>query len=225
MKSGVKFFIFLLVFISFKAFSQQHYRLRANVTIKEKNIDGKYNLTKGTLYYDLNFRKAVYDITFPEKAIIVITDSTYITIKDGKQSKTNSIRELLDFSVFNLCLTGKLDYYGLRETPFAVEKTEKQDSLVITTWVPPKKLRKKKGKIKVSTKDKKLFGVLTYDVKGNVISKQFFENYTLVKKLAVPGRVVSFIYNKNKTFTQITEFKNIEVNEKGNDNMYNYTIN
>ena len=207
------------------SFSQKYYRIKANVTIMEKDIDGKYNLTKGILYYDINYHKAVYDISFPEKAIIVITDSTYVTIKEGKQSKSKSVKEFLDFSLFNLCLTGKLDYYGLKDTPFAVEKTEKQDSLVITTWAPPKKLKKKKGKIKVSTKDKKLFGVITYDVKGNIISKQFFEKYILVKNLAIPAKVVSFIYKNDKTFTQITEFKNIEINEENNDNMYNYPVN
>lgn len=225
MKTAIKIFSLILILLPLQAMSQKYYRIKANVTIKEKNIDGKFNLTKGTLYYDINNHKAVYDITFPEKAIIIITDSTYITIKNGKQSKSKSVKELLDFSVFNLCLTGKLDYYGLKDTPFKMEKTEKQDSLVITTWAPPKKLKKKKGKIKVSTKDKRLFGVITYDVKGNILSKQFFENYTLVKKLAVPGRIVSFIYNNDKTFTQITEFKNVEVNEEGNDNMYNYTVN
>ena len=207
------------------SFSQKYYRIKANVTIMEKDIDGKYNLTKGILYYDINYHKAVYDISFPEKAIIVITDSTYVTIKEGKQSKSKSVKEFLDFSLFNLCLTGKLDYYGLKDTPFAVEKTEKQDSLVITTWAPPKKLKKKKGKIKVSTKDKKLFGVITYDVKGNIISKQFFEKYILVKNLAIPAKVVSFIYKNDKTFTQITEFKNIEINKENNDNMNNYPVN
>lgn len=225
MKIYFKIFCIMWFLLPVTAFSQKYYRIKANVTIKEKNAEGKFNLTKGILYYDINYRKAVYDITFPEKAIIIITDSTYISIKDGIKSKSKSVKEFLDFSLFNLCLTGKLDYYGLKDTPFTMGKTEKIDSLVVTTWNPPKKLKKKKGIIKVSTLDKKLFGVITYDTKGNVISKQFFENYSIVKKLAMPTRIVSFVYKNDKTFTQITEFKNIAINEEGNDNFYNYTVN
>ncbi len=204
--------------------AQLNYRFKANVTIKEKKPDGKFNLTKGTLYYDVNTRKAVYDITFPEKANIIITDTAYITLQNGKRTSSKSMKEFLDFSLFNLCLTGKLDYYGLKNTPYTITKTEKEDSMIITTWSPPSKLKKVKGKIKVSSVNKKLFGVISYDVKGVIISKQFFEEYVTFKNLEIPGRVVSFFFSGDKKSTQITEFKNIIINEAGNDTMYNHAL-
>lgn len=221
----LKILLLIFIFYSTQTYSQKFYRVKANITIKDKNSDGKYNLTKGILYYDINYRKAVYNISFPENAMIVIADTVSYTIKEGKKTKSKSLKEFLDFSLFNLCLTGKLDYYGLKDTPFTISKTEKQDSLVITTWSPPQKLRKKKGVIKVSVKNKKLFGVIIYDVKGNIISKQFFEDYIVVKNLTIPTKIVSFSYIKGKTFTQITEFKNITINEEGNDSFYNYSVN
>jgi hypothetical protein len=204
--------------------AQQNYRFKANVTIKDKKPDGKFNLTKGTLYYDLNTRKAVYEVTFPEKAIIIITDTAYISLKDGKRTSTKSFKEFLDFSIFNLCLTGKLDYYGLKESPFTITKTEKEDSMIINTWSPPPQLKKSKGIIKVSTVNKKLFGVILYDVKGVVLSKQFFENYISVKNLPMPTKIVSFFFIGNQKSTQITEFKNIIINEIGNDTMYDHAL-
>lgn len=203
---------------------QQNHRFKANITIKEKMPDGKFNLTKGTLYYDINTRKAVYDITFPEKAIVIITDTAYISIKNGKRTSAKSIKEFLDFSLYNLCLTGKLDYYGLKGSPYTISKTEKEDSMVITTWSPPAKMKKKKGIIKVSIVNKKLFGVILYDVKGTVISKQFFEDYVNVKNLLIPGKVVSFFFMGKEKSTQITEFKNIVINEVGNDTMYDHVL-
>lgn len=214
----------LLVGISGISFAQQNHRFKANVIIKEKMPDGKFNLTKGTLYYDINTRKAVYDITFPEKAIVIITDTAYISIKNGKRTSVKSMKEFLDFSLYNLCLTGKLDYYGLKGSPYTISKTEKQDSMVITTWSPPAKMKKKKGVIKVSIVNKKLFGVILYDPKGTIISKQFFEEYVNVKNLMVPGKVISFFFIGKEKSTQITEFKNIVINEVGNNTMYDHAL-
>ena len=216
--------VWVLLLASLASMAQQNFRFKANVNIKEKKLDGKFNLTKGTLYYDVNTRKAVYDITFPEKAIVIITDTAYISFQNNKRTSSKSIKEFLDFSLFNLCLTGKLDYYGLKGSPYTISKTEKQDSMIITTWIPPAKMKKKKGKIKVSSVNKKLFGVISYDVKGTIISKQFFEEYVTVKNLIIPSRVVSFLYSGKQKSTQITEFKNIVINETGNDTMYDHAL-
>jgi len=214
----------LLMCLGIVSNAQQYYRFKADVTIKEKKTDGKFNLTKGTLYYDIHNRKAVYDVSFPEKALIIITDTAYISIVNGKRTSSRSSKEFLDFSLFNLCLTGKLDYYGLKNTPYTITKTEKEDSMIITTWSPPEKLKKTKGKIKVSLVNKKLFGVISYDPKGKTIAKQFFEEYIIVKTIAIPSRIVSFFYIGKTTATQITEFKNIVINETGNDTMYDHAL-
>ncbi len=204
--------------------AQENYRIKADVTIKMKTADGKANLTKGTLFYDLHKRKAVYQVSFPEKATVIITDTALITYKEGKRSSSSSTKDFLDYSLFNLCLTGKLDYYGLKESPYTVTKTEKTDSMVITTWSPPSKLKKIKGNIKVSMVNKRLFGVISYDPKGVTISKQFFENYVMVKNCLIPGRVVCFYYLGKMKSTQITEFKNIVINEQGNDFLYDHKL-
>ena len=216
----------LTLFISFAqaANAQPYYRFKADVTIKEKKIDGTFNLTKGTLYYDINARKAVYTISFPQKALIIITDTAYISIINGKRTSSPSMKEFLDFAIFNLCLTNKLDYYGLKNTPYTIFKTGKTDSMIITTWNPPAKLKKMKGKIKVSMVNKRLFGVISYDTKGNTISKQFFEDYIPIKNLLIPSRVVSFFYSGNEKSVQITEFKNIIINENGNDTLYDHAL-
>ncbi len=223
----VKFRILLCLILAMgyaELSAQQYFRFKANITIKEKKADGKFNLTKGTLYYDLNTRKAVYDVTFPEKAIIVITDTAYISFQNGKRTSTKAIKEFLDFSLFNLCLTGKLDYYGLKGSPYTITHTERSDSMVISTWSPPAQMKKDKGNIKVSSVNKRLFGVLVYDPKGTIISKQFFEDYTRIKNLWIPTKVVSFLILGKEKSTQITEFKNIVINESENDTMYDHVL-
>jgi len=44
---------------------QHYFRMKADFSIKEKFGDGKMALTMGTIYYDRNYKKLVYDVKFP----------------------------------------------------------------------------------------------------------------------------------------------------------------
>lgn len=222
-------FIGLLLF-SQVVFSQQFYRFKAEVSIKDKLADGTYRLTMGKAYYDKIYKKIVYDLSFPRKETIVVQDTTMYKIENGKV--TGSTRTVLipEFTVFHLALTGKLSNYGLQsgeeKSVYKIGKVEKTSKGVLTTWVPAEeRLKKVFGNIQMLKVDKRLDAMVFYDSKGKIVSRQFFKNYTNVKGIEFPQEVTMISYAADgKQNIQLTTYKNVKIDQNDEDNMYRYRI-
>lgn len=215
---------FFIAFIPF-SYAQNYSRIEADFTLKEKKFDGKEQLSMGHVYFDAEYGKIVYDINFPQESVMIMTKDAIVIIKDDSVINKKPANHLVKFSIFNLCLKGSLPHYGLKETPFELADVEKEDDMVISTWKLPEKQVAKKSKILLSHVDKELQGIVTYGKDENIVSKQFFEDYTTVKGLDFPKRVVHFMYtDEDKKNTRITTYKNIKINHTGNEAFYNYTI-
>ena len=207
--------------MSFKA--EQFSRVRAQFTIKEKKIDGTSAMQIGTAYYDINVQKLIYDITFPQKELLVTTDScTYRMLGDSVAAKSQ-VPGFIQQSIFHLVLSGNLKTFGLSKSPLKIEKVENDKGMVITTWVPEENNKLFSGKILVSTKDRKLFGVIYLNEKDEVLSKQFYENYQTVSGLAFPRKVIYILYQDGKEYYKSLEFRNIVLNEQGNNDYYDHS--
>lgn len=215
--------LFIIYFLPFNTYAQ-FYRISADFTIKEKKVDGTHSLTKGRVYYDINNEKIIYDITFPAEQNLVMKDTSMYLYRDGVLTDRQTVPNTNKFSVFHLSLNSHLDNYGLNNTGYKIEKVEKKDGMVMTTWLPPQNLRKVLGKVIVSQKDKQLFGVVFFDANNQIIGKQFYRNYRLVNGLNFPGEIVQVSIKEGKEFYKTTEFKNITINETQNDNKYNFSI-
>ena len=218
----------LLLFSCFfsveKIHGQGFYRIKADFSIKEKTPDGKSQLIMGKVYYDKTSKKIIYDINFPEKEMIIVTDSFMIRIIDKKVIEKKRTSNTNEFSIFHLCLNGNLTNFGLKNSPYTIEKVEKEKDMVITTWMPPANFRHLLGKTLLSQKEKKLFGLVLFTPKDMVMGKQFFKNYLNVNGLEFPGEVIQITYVDEKEFYKITTFKNIVVNDIREDNIYNFSI-
>jgi len=230
MKIFKKILFFLPFFLAYLPLvsSQNFYRISCDFSIKVKKNDGTAQLTMGKVYYDCNFRKLVYVLSFPQKEIWINTSEQLIKIAQGKAPVKQSVPSILEFTVFQLAMNGQLSDYGLKNSSFTVEEVEKEDNQIITTWKLPTKYSKKFGKIMTSVKDRQLYGIVFLDTKGSVISKQFFDNYILISGLSFPTEIIQISYivddKGTKENYQLTNFKNVIVNEKSNENYYNYTI-
>lgn len=222
--------ISLLIAFTFIAFipffyGQTYNRIEAEFTLKEKKADGTQQLSLGHVYYDIQYGKIVYDITFPQKSIMIMTNDAMVIMKDDSVVNKKRANHLVRFSIFNLCVKGSLPHFGLKETPFELKNIEKEDDMVISTWELPEKQIEEKSKILLSHIDKQLQGIVTYGKDEEIISKQFFEQYTTIKGLNFPKRVVHFMYtDTDKKNIRITTYKNIKINHSGNEAYYNYTI-
>jgi len=212
--------IFLLVFLvpSF-LYSQGVYRIKGEFSLKAKE-KGKSQLVMGNFYYDLNKNQIIYRNHFPEKETWITVDTTLFHIINDEVISTQHIPDFSKFSIFHLALTRNLRNFGIEGNSFTLDKVEQDGDMVITTYVPNKKYNTWSGKIMLSMKDGKLFGIIFYDKEGNIIKKQFFEDYFIEKGLPFPGRITEISYTDEKEEYRVTTYKNIVYNANEPDNLY-----
>ena len=132
-------FVFVLIFGFHLSYAQQFYRIKADVSIKDKLANGTYRLTVGKAYYDKPSLKLIYKLNFPQEETIVIKDTTLHKIgKDGILISSQNVMIMNEFSIFHLSLAGKLADYGINSGKangiYKVSKVEKEaDGRIITT--------------------------------------------------------------------------------------------
>lgn len=218
----IKTLLIFFILLSSNLFGQTNHRISGDFTQKFKGEDGKLNLIKGKFFYDVKFGKSVYEISFPSQQVWVFEDTVQLVFIADTLHQTRPISYSNELSIFHLSLTQNLSNYGLKNSIFEIEKTEVEKDQVITYWKPYPKFRKKFGKVVLSKKDKQLFGVLFYDPKDQLLRKQFYRNYTIVKGVSFPTEVIDIFFKDLEERYQKTEYKNIIINETGKDHLYRY---
>jgi len=222
--------LILIFFVSvYSSFSQEYYRFFSEMTVKNKKDNGTGALLIAKVYYDKNVSKVVQEVSFPEPQTIVMTDTATYEINNFKAKKVSSIDRRLGIiksTVYHLILENNLTTYGLDKTGYKKTKVEKEKNTVFTTWEPPKKAKNLLGKIVTGTQNKKIVAALFFDKDGNLLSKQIFRKYETVQGLNIPTEIYQVFYdtNGNEKSYSLVNFKNIKINEKGNDNLYNYPL-
>jgi hypothetical protein len=214
-------FILLGLGLLLKLEGQNYYRISGEFTIKTK-ADSAAQLVMGKFYFDKNKKKIVHDTYFPEKVTWITSDTSVYKIVENTIVLRQSIPDFSAFSIYNMVLNNQLDNFGLDNTYFSLENVEEEGSMVISTWMPNKSLKKATGKILISSKDNNIYGIVFFNTEDQIVKKQFFEDYTVNSGLAFPGRIVEITYVKGKEVYQVTTYKNIVINEKGNENLYGF---
>ena len=219
-------FLFLFIFplSIIQVEPQLFFRIKTDFMIKAKSSAGEQRLTVGKIFYDKNIKQIVYDISFPEKEIWVQRDTILYKIVNSQVIGKQRIPAGIEFSIYNLVLNGNLNDYGLKKTKFTIRKVEKNDSSVISTWVPPLEFKKYFGDILLSIVDQKLNGIVFKNNAGEVVSRQFFRNYTKVKGLSFPQEIYRENYVNGQKDIELTTFTNILVNDLSGENKYDFKI-
>lgn len=217
-------FLFLVLFQQ-AVFCQDYFRIKADFTVKISNSDGTRNLTRGVVYYDKNIRELIYDISFPEKETWVSRDTSLLKIRDGKVYEKMSIPSINEFTIFHLALNSMLNDFGLKNSPFKIQKVEKKGDLTLSYWNIPEQASTLMDFVVVARNGNRLESVVIMADEQKVLSKQFFRNYTKVKAFEFPTQIVQILYDsQNRENYQLTEFKNLGVNETGNNESYKTTF-
>ena len=203
---------------------QQHFRIRANFSIKEIKADSSANLTSGTVYYDRSIRKVIYDVTFPAKETWIIKDTLVYKLAGGKLVEKIKASSMAEFTIFHMALAGNLDDFGVRDLPFKLTKVEKQDSMIIATWKPQEKYEKLFGKIVMSRVQRKLTGIVFFRSNGKIAGKQFFRKYQRVSGIDFPTEVLQFTNTPKGTNQQISTFRNIVIDPPNEKNLFDRPI-
>lgn len=224
----------VLLFLILTTFSlhaqEEFYRIKAEVSIKDKLSNGSYRLTMGSAYYDKTHQKLLYNLHFPYPETIIIKDTTLIKIKKDSVS-SQKIMMANEFSIFHLALSGKLADYGIgsgkTKDVYKISDIKREsDGKIITTWeVKDERFKKYLGKILMSNQNKKLDAVAFYDTEGKLLSQQFFKEYINVSGVEFPQKVTQISYNKDGTQNlQQTTYKNIVINQSDENDLYDYPI-
>lgn len=214
----------LRAFIPLAVQAQPFFRMKADFSIKQKNAEGKGQLIMGTVYYDKTAKTIVYNITFPEKETWITTDSATVKVVNGKVVKKQTVPFMTQFSIFHICLNGNLQNYGLEGSYYTLESVEKENGMVISTWQPDAKLKGAFGKVLMSVKDKQLYGIVFFNANGKVVSKQFYSSYQNMHGFMFPGEITGIGYSDKGEQYKMTTYKNIVVDDMGEDNMYHYKL-
>ena len=219
-------FLFLFIFplSVIQVEPQLFFRIKTDFMIKAKSPTGEQRLTVGKIFYDKNIKQIVYDISFPEKEIWVQRDTILYKIVNSKVIGKQRIPAGIEFSIYNLVLNGNLNDYGLKKTKFTIRKVEKSDSSVISTWEPPLEFKKYFGDILLSIVDQKLNGIVFKNNAGEIVSRQFFRNYTKVNGLSFPQEIYRENYVNGQKDMELTTFTNILVNDLSGENKYDFKI-
>lgn len=217
----VLFFAFIC---GFSAQAQDSFRFKADITTKIKNTDGTFQYTKGSAYYDRNAKKIIYNITFPQKEIYVSIDTLVYKYVNNKQESVLGNPLKPEFSIYHFILNNDISDFGLKKSSFSVGNVEKTDDLVITKWIPPAGNNSFFGNIIVSTKSKRLNSVLIYNAEGVLVNRQIYKKYISVKGVEIPTEILTITYFGEVKKYQIVEFRNVVINEAGNDSMYNFNV-
>lgn len=204
--------------------AQKFFRIKGDFSIKAKSAEGKSQLTMGKFYYDRNIKKLVYINSFPKKEAWVSVDTSIYHIENNKVLNRQSTPPVAEFSMFHLALNSQLSSFGFKNSALTIEKVERTNDMVITTWAVPEKAAKLFGKIKTSTKNNRLTGIIFIDVDGNLLKKQFFNNYKNFNGIEFPQEVIEIIYINGKENYQVTTYKNIVIDDLTESDIYNYSI-
>jgi len=217
-------FIFTLLMLPNSIIGQHYFRMKADFSIKEKFGDGKMALTMGTIYYDRNYKKLVYDVKFPQKETWVIKDTLFYKIVKGELIQQTLLPLMPNTTIFDFALNNNMDNFGLEKSPYKINKIETEKDLVISTWLPDAKLAKALGKIVISKKKAKLFGIAFYTPKNELVKKQLFKGFLTSAGVTFPEEITEILYKQFTKETKLTTFKNLKVNEMKDENFYNFTI-
>ena len=101
---------------------------------------------------------------------------------------------------------------------------EKDGKKIISTWAPPPELKDVLGSILMLNVNQQLAGIVFKNPEDEVVGRQFFRNYLNINGLSFPQELVKETIVDGKKYYEITTYKNMIVNEKNNNDKYDYKI-
>jgi hypothetical protein len=214
---------FLFLF-SATVFSQFAYRLNADILTKTRLVDSTFQISKGKIFYDLNNKKIIYDLTFPRNEKVVLFDTLLYTFIDNGLESVAANYLIPEQSVFHFMLTGSMNNYGLKESNFTATSSEKNKDLLVTTWSPPEQLRPVLSKIEIATRNKQIYSITMFDGDEKIMNRQILKDYRLINGVYLPTEILLATYLSQGTVYQVITLSNVVINETGNHQKYDHAL-
>ncbi len=221
-------FILLLVlaFLAKNAPAQsEFYRFKSDFSIKEKETGkDQGRLITGAIYYDKNLHKTVYNIRFPEPEQWLVRDTFMYRMKADTLVSQQMVPPVGEFSIFNMILSQQLNDFGLAKVGYTPGDVQQDGNQVISQWLPPEQFKAYLGPVSMAQENKRLTAAAFYDKEQKLVSKFYFQDYTVQNGLPVPGKIYQIFYREAGDFVRIMTLKNIIINQADEDSTYDFDI-
>lgn len=217
--------IFSLVSTLQLAAQSEYYRYKSEFSIKEKEAgQDQGRLIMGTVYFDKNQHKTLYNIRFPEPEQWLIRDTLLYRKKADTLVAQQVVPPVGEFSIFNLILSQQLQDFGLAKMGYTPGTVQQDGEQVISSWLPPEKLKAYLGEVSIAQENKRLVAVAFYDKAQKLGSKFYFKDYSIEGGLPVPGKIYQIFYRETGEFIRIMTLKNILINQTDEDILYDFVV-
>lgn len=201
------------------------FRFRADFSIKEKEAgEAQGRLIMGTIRYDKNLHKTVYDIRFPEPEQWLLQDTFMYRMNADSLISQQTVPPVGEFSIFNLILNQELQDFGLSKVGYTPGTVQQEDNQVLSQWLPPEALKSFLGPVTLSQEQKRLTAAAFYDKDNRLLSKFYFQDYTLHAGLPVPGKIYQIYYRETGEFVRLMTLKNILINQTDEEHTYDFDL-
>ena len=216
--------LFLLAFLVQGLPAQaEFYRFKSDFSIKEKETSkDQGRLITGTIYFDRNLQKTVYDIRFPEPEQWLVRDTFMYRMRADTLVSQQKVPPVGEFSIFNMILSQQLIDFGLAKVGYTPGEVQQDGIQVIAKWMPPEQLKDYLSPVSMAMENKRLTAVAFYDQTDKVISKFYFQEYTVQNGLPVPNKIYQIFYRETGEFVRLMTLKNIIINQADEDKIYDF---
>ncbi|MBC7776998.1 MAG: hypothetical protein H7246_16320 [Phycisphaerae bacterium] len=216
--------LFALAFLAKASQAQsEFYRFKSDFSIKEKETGkDQGRLITGAIYYDKNLHKTVYDIRFPEPEQWLVRDTFMYRMKADTLVSEQMVPPVGEFSIFNMILSQQLNDFGLAKVGYTPGDVQQDGNQVISQWLPPEQLKTYLGPVSMAQENKRLTAAAFYDKEKKLVSKFYFQDYTVQNGLPVPGKIYQIFYREAGEFVRIMTLKNIIINQADEDSTYDF---
>jgi len=222
------FFVLLTISMTFHGISngQDYFRIKADFSVKISINDSTRSLTKGIVYYDKNIKDLIYDISFPKIEKWISKDTSLYKINNDSLYQRVTIPSINEFTVFHLSLNAGLNDFGLKNSIYKIDKVEKKENLVLSYYKIPEKVNIPIAQVVIAKRDNRLESVIMVGEDQKILSKQFFRNYIKIDAFEFPQQIIQVLYTTGSRVEnyQVTEFRNIKINDMTNSNMYQVNL-
>lgn len=217
--------LFLLAFLANTLQAQDFYRFKSDFSIKEKE-SGKDQgrLITGAIYYDKNLHKTAYHIRFPEPEQWLVRDTFMYRMKADTLAAQQIVPPVGEFSIFNMILSQQLNDFGLAKVGYTPGDVQQEGSQVISQWLPPDQFKAYLGPVTMAQENKRISAAAFYDKDSKLVSKFYFQDYSVQNGLPVPGKIYQIFYRPEGEFVRIMILKNIIINQTDEDSTYDFDI-
>lgn len=207
---------------------QAWFRFRADFSIKEK-LSGaaQGQLVTGTLFFDKNTGKINHQVVFPKHGNWLVSDTTLYEMIGDSVVSTQSVPPYSQYSLYRLILDQQLADFGLGKAGYTLSEMSQPDTnSVLTTWIPPARMKEQLGKIIVSRVRKTVDGVAFYDPKQVLLAKFYLKEYVVADDLPVPTKIIQIIYppNGGAEYLRMVQFSQIVIDENSSDEKYDFKL-